>query len=122
MYEIAEDVPRKVLTRLTSWHHGQENGISAARLAGQLGMTEREVRRAVAYLREEGSPICAHPKRGYFYPATREEMEETLDFLHKRSLHSLRLESQMRRIALPELMGQLQLEFTEAVGPELREE
>ena len=111
-----------MILRLTTWHQGREKGISAARLAGALGLSEREIRKAVSNLREEGSPICAHPKHGYFYPVSQEEIEETCEYLHKRSLHSLRLESQMRRISLPALMGQLQLEFTEAAEPELREE
>lgn len=93
-------------------------GISAVRLAGEVGVSEWEIRKAVSELRDEGCPICADPKHGYFYPVSKEEIEETCEYLHKRSLHGLRLDSQMRQIPLPALMGQLQLEFTEEDGPE----
>lgn len=119
MNDYIEEIASKVLSRLTLWHQGRERGISGARLAGALGVDGREIRKAVEELREEGSPICALPKYGYFYPVNQEEFEEFCEFLTKRSMKTLRLLSQMRRISLPALIGQMQLELTEEDdGPE----
>ena len=51
--------------------------------------------------------------RGYFLPMKPEEVAETLEFLHKRALHSLKLYSEMKRMPLGELIGQMQLKLME---------
>ena len=38
-----------------------------------------------------------------------DEIRRCCAFLHRRAMHSLRLEAQMRRIPLPDLLGQLHL-------------
>lgn len=107
--------PAQVLTEL-SHHIGQANGIHVrdlvARITGQLIASEpqeRKVRQIITDLRMEGSHICGHPSSGYYMAETPEELEHTLQFLRSRAMSSLALESRMRRISMPELIGQLTL-------------
>lgn len=90
-------------------HIGRDRGVTAAALAGRLGCTDRLVRELVTELRLEGVAICGRPETGYFIAATAEELEETCGFLRARAMHSLTIESRMRRVPLPELIGQLRL-------------
>jgi hypothetical protein len=107
--------PTQVLTEL-SHHIGKDNGIHVrdlvARITGQQAECEpleRRVRTIVTELRMEGSHICGHPTSGYYMAATPEELEQTLSFLRKRAMSSLTLESRMRRISMPDLLGQINL-------------
>lgn len=97
-----------LLTTL-SYHHGADRGVSAWALSKALDVPERLVRTWVSELREEGIAIAANPKTGYFIAETAAELEECCKFLRKRAMHSLVLESRMRRISLPDLIGQLHL-------------
>lgn len=90
-------------------HQGAANGIPAAVLASQLGVMPRQLRRLVCQARDQGVAICGTPGTGYFIPATPEELEASCAFLRRRALHSLRLLSRMRNVALPTLLGQLLL-------------
>jgi len=94
-------------------HQGQANGVSAEALAREIGMFEangpRRLRKLISELREQGFAICAKPATGYFVPVTPEELSESCAFLEHRALHSLRLLSRMKNVALPELLGQLKL-------------
>jgi hypothetical protein len=56
---------------------------------------------------EEGHAICGTPSHGYYIAADAAELEETCEFLRSRALHSLNLESKLRKIPLPDLLGQL---------------
>jgi hypothetical protein len=94
-------------------HMGKDAGVKARVLAQTLCMTPRRLRLLVSELREEGVAICGHPGTGYYIALSAEELEESCKFLHARALHSLHLESRLRKIPLPELVGQLRLE-TEA--------
>ncbi len=92
-----------VLTR----HIGRGNGITVQVLAEQLGTTERQVRALVSELRMDGNAICGHPRDGYYIADTPEELDETCQFLRNRAMHSLQLESRLRKIPMPDLLGQL---------------
>jgi len=70
---------------------------------------ERKMRQLVSDLREEGIAVCAHPKTGYFIAETAAELEACCNFLRSRAMHSLTLESRLRKIALGELLGQLRI-------------
>jgi biotin operon repressor len=91
-------------------HLGAENGISAEALAHVIDAPERRVRQLVSELREEGIAICAHPSSGYFIAETPEELEDCCAFLRSRALHSLMLESKLRKVPLVDLLGQLRLQ------------
>lgn len=91
-------------------HLGAARGITARHLAGRLNVPERQVRKLITELREDGIAVCGEPRTGYYIAATAEELEATCQFLHHRALSSLRLESRLRNVPLPELLGQLTLE------------
>lgn len=86
---------------------GRENGTGVKQLAVALDATERHVRQLISELREAGQPICGTPHDGYFMAETAEELEETCDFLRSRAMHSLSLESKLRKIPLSNLIGQI---------------
>lgn len=90
-------------------HVGRDNGIQVKYLADELDITDRQVRELVSDLRMAGHHICGHPRDGYYIAATAEEMEETLQFMTDRAMHSLTLVSRMRNIAMPDLLGQIHL-------------
>lgn len=105
----------QVLTEL-SYHIGQANGVHVRdlviRITGQAvscGVLERRIRTIITELRMDGAHICGHPVTGYYMAATASELEATLQFLRSRAMSSLQLESRMRRISMPELLGQITL-------------
>lgn len=111
-----EITPEAVLWALRG-RVGKANGITATALV--IGLTntssaagERRLRACIEHLRNAGHPICATPGDGYFIAANDDELKETCEFLRGRALTSLRQENAMRRIALPELAGQLGLPVT----------
>lgn len=91
-------------------HVGAANGATCAAIAGNLHTDERRVRALISELREEGVAVCGHPSTGYYIARTPEELERSCQFLRSRAMHSLHLEARLRRIPLPELLGQLHLE------------
>jgi len=92
-----------------AYHIGKGKGIGAARLAVLLSTTERQVRKLVSEAREEGIAICGTPSTGYYVASTSEELQETMDFLKGRALHSLQLASRLSNIPLADLVGQLHI-------------
>lgn len=90
-------------------HIGRHNGISAALLAKLLDCPERYIRHQISDLREDGVAICGTPGTGYYIAATPEDLEETCQFLRGRAMHSLHLEARLRKISLPDLIGQMHL-------------
>ena len=100
--------PNDLLSVLSS-HIGQTRGITAKGLAGQLDCAERHVRHLVSELRKDGTALCGKPNTGYFIAANAQELEETCQFLRSRAMHSLILEAQLRKVPLPDLLGQMKL-------------
>ena len=90
-------------------HIGCSRGITANALAELLGRDERQVRRLITHLRTDGIAICGTPRNGYYIDETAEEMEATCEFLRGRALHSLALESKLRKMTLGELLGQMRI-------------
>lgn len=78
-------------------------------LAHLLQVPERRVRHLVTECREDGTAICGHPSTGYYVAQTSEELQETLDFLKDRALHSLKLASTLSKLPLGDLIGQLHI-------------
>jgi len=97
------------LMALMVHHSGKSKGISCARIASLLDIPERRVRHLVTELRDDGTVICGHPSTGYYVANTHEELDETLDFLKNRALHSLKLHSKLSGLPLADLIGQLHL-------------
>ena len=90
-------------------HVGKFSGVTASTLAATLDIPARAVRHLVTELREDGVAVCGHPGTGYFIAANNEELEATCAFLRSRAMHSLQLESTLRHVPLPDLLGQLRL-------------
>lgn len=98
------------LLNTLSRHQGRDNGINARRLAELLNVPPRQLRRLISRCRDEdGVAICGHPSTGYYMACTPDELAESCAFLEHRALHSLRLLSRMKKVSLPELLGQLKL-------------
>jgi len=115
MIEIAD--VKEALER----HTGEQGGITAARLVAEITgslspspSAERKLRDIIAHLRHDGLPVCGHPVTGYYLAESSEELELTCRFLRKRALHSLVQEAQLRKLALPDLLGQIALEMNAA--------
>lgn len=68
---------------------GAKNGQDVRSLAFVVGTSERAIRNLVDELIEEGVPVCAHPKTGYYIAETLDEAKAVHDFLRSRGLHSL---------------------------------
>ncbi len=112
MIPITRDTVLAALGR----HIGQARGVSAADLVREItgdlfceAAGERLLRSCVSELRGDGIAICAHPAHGYFIAETAEELNLCCEFLRSRAMHSLVLESRLRKIPLPDLIGQLTL-------------
>ena len=90
-------------------HVGRGNGIGVEALATHTGLPARQVRTHISDLRQDGVAICGTPRDGYYVAGSPEELEETCQVLRSRALHSLTLESRLRKVPLVELLGQLHL-------------
>lgn len=86
-------------------HQGRDKGVSADQLAWTLAISPRRLRRLISAARAQGIAICGTPGAGYYMPVTDDELDEACDFLKHRALHSLRLMSVMRKVAMPTLLG-----------------
>lgn len=100
---------RALVLAVLSRHIGRGNGISVRELEQQLDMLPRQIRMLISDLRADGHAVCGTPKDGYYIAATPEELERTCEFLRARAMHSLVLESKLRKIPLPDLLGQLHI-------------
>jgi biotin operon repressor len=90
-------------------HQGASQGISAAKLAEQLGTTRRKLRKHISEARCQGFLVCGHPSTGYFMAVTAEELRMATAFLEHRAFHSLMLLSRMRGVGMAELLGQMRI-------------
>lgn len=96
---------------------GPANGASAKALASEVVGTiadaadERALRQVIEKLRNDGHPVCATPEQGYFLADTPEDINRTCTFLLKRVMSTVRQVAAMRRVAVPDLAGQLGLQL-----------
>jgi len=99
---------------------GRDNAVSVGRLVlgvfslftyeGAYATREREVRRIVKHLVEvHGIPI-ASCSAGYYVPVTAEETERACRQYHRAAMSHLKREARLRRVSLPDLLGQMRLE------------
>jgi len=108
-----EITPQTVLAVLER-RLGPGNGITAAELAEQItgersAANERRLRTAIEQLRLDGHAICATPECGYHLAATPEDLNRTCTFLVRRLISTARQVAAMKRVAMPDLYGQLGL-------------
>jgi hypothetical protein len=105
-----------LLLAVLSSHIGAAQGLSAKeltnsvnRVAGMDLISERELRHLVTDLRMRGHHVCATPESGYFMAANDKELLITCRFLFDRGMTGLRQVAAMRKVALPDLAGQLRI-------------
>lgn len=98
---------------------GEAHGVTAEQLV--LAITgrrssadQRRLRKVIEALRTAGHRICANPSRGYYMAANDDELDRACIFLRERAMTSLRQESAMKRVSLPDLIGQLELSLETA--------
>lgn len=100
---------RSFVLTILSRHIGSGNGIGMSELEQQLDMLPRQIRLCISDLRDDGHAICGTPAEGYYIAETAAELQHTCAFLRSRAMHSLVLESKLRKIPLADLIGQLHL-------------
>ncbi|NII74241.1 hypothetical protein FHW84_002826 [Dyella sp. SG562] len=93
---------------------GRANGRTAEELAravtGRTSLADqRKLRQMIEALRIAGHAVCANPTHGYFMAEIESELVEECQFLLDRANTSLRQIAAMRRVAMPDLRGQLGL-------------
>jgi len=79
----------------------------------------RRLRMLITDLRRQGMPICSTVSgegAGYYIAAVGSEMNEYLQRLHARALKILAMEARMRKITLPELLGQMRIDIQAGGG------
>jgi len=112
--EVQAEVWREIAQR-----HGRRSAVSVVHPCAMTGLPDRAVRKIVKALIEvHGAPIASspHAPAGYYIPETLEEIRETLESLKGRALSVLTRMARLRRVALPELLGQLALEVGDAAA------
>lgn len=109
-FDNPDIAPRsRLLNVLAGAHRGRDRGIHARELAAKVGVEERTLRTLITVLREEGEAIVATPETGYYIASTPEDIRHCCAFLRSRSMKTLSHEARLKRISLPELLGQLHL-------------
>ena len=97
-------------------HIGPANGATVHQLVCEItgyeridSAAEREIRNLVKELRLEGHHICALPGSGYYMAQTPDDLTATCEHLYQRAITSLTQIARMKKIADPDLRGQLHL-------------
>lgn len=93
---------------------GEANGLTAEQLVHavtgrHVDADKRRLRQIIEALSSAGHRVCAHPLHGYYLAANDEELDRACVFLLGRAMTTLRRVSAMKRVALPDLYGQLGL-------------
>lgn len=97
------------LVAIMSCHIGKARGIPAKDLALRLGVRERHLRKVITDAIAEGIAIVGDPTTGYYVAETAEDVQASIAFHRTRARHELKKASLLRRLALPDLAGQLKL-------------
>ena len=117
-----EEAISKVLMIL-SRHVGQERSIDMGELYSRVfgeSYTHkinhtRRLRTIITALRQKGIPIgstAAKNGGGYYLVRAGSELDEYCGRLRRAALNKLALESKLRKLSLPELLGEMQFNFT----------
>lgn len=76
----------------------------------------KKIRKLVTAVRGQGRAIastCANNGGGYYIPRAGSELEDYLArMLHRPALKKLAMEAKIRKVSLPELIGQMSLNFS----------
>jgi len=99
-------------------HVGRQNAIGMGELYqavfgkpwGNRINDTSDLRELIRKLRRDGTPICSS-QEGYYLASGGSELEEFCEHFRQRALKSLAVVARIRKIELPELLGQLKLEL-----------
>lgn len=114
-----DDKKYRLLAVITK-HVGANRAISMERLYTEIYGEEpsnlinstRSIRKLIELTRREGIPICSLRKKnfhGYYLAGAGSELEEYCKRLRKEALKKLAMEARLRKITLPQLINELQL-------------
>lgn len=118
---------RSAVLNLLSNHNGANNGMHMRDLAARLygpgagDFEQRQIRKLIVCLRDEGHPICGRPDTGYFLAATPDELDATCEFLIQRVMTTLQQIARMKGRSIPDLRGQLGLPINPTRNDQLGE-
>lgn len=113
------------LLQIMMGHVGKSRNISMARLYERVFSRAwddkindtRQLRRLITALRSDGVPICSsasHTGGGYFVASAGSELSDYCGQMRSRALGILKRESRLRKMTLPELLGQLAIDVEKA--------
>ena len=95
---------------------GRARAIGCEALAAAVGIPGREIQKVIHRLRiEHGAPIASTAARpaGYYLVETAAEIEQFVREQRRKAIGTLAAIAAVRRVALPELLGQLAIECME---------
>ena len=75
----------------------------------------RRLRQLITELRRKGKPICSASTSeggGYYLPAVGQELDQYCQRRRMKALKELSIEAKIRKISLPELLGQMALSMS----------
>ncbi|MDZ7831653.1 MAG: hypothetical protein U5L07_07860 [Desulfobacterales bacterium] len=112
---------KSTLLQVMTEHVGRENAIGMGELYDRVICEPwthrindtRYLRKLLTELRRDGVPICSSASReggGYYLAAAGSELARYCENLHRRALSLLSREARLKKMTLPELVGQLSLE------------
>jgi len=125
-----EEATSKVLMIL-SRHVGREKSLDMGSLFSRVFDEPythkinhtRRLRTIITALRQKGVPIgstAAQNGGGYYLVRAGSELDEYCGRLRRAALNKLAMEARLRKIALPELLGEMQFNFTAGDSPDER--
>jgi hypothetical protein len=110
----------KLLAELSN-HIGEVNAISMTALYEAVFQRPwddhvndtRTLRKLITMMREDGVPICSvsSSKGGYYLAAAGSEMADFLRKTERRALRILHRNAKMKKVSLPNYLGQLKIEM-----------
>lgn len=108
--ELVQAERKALVLNVLASRRGAANGMHLEEIICATLLSGRIVRRAIESLRLDGVHVCGLPETGYFIAETDEELDETIRWLTARAKKSLLQASRMRRIGIPALIGQMNLD------------
>jgi hypothetical protein len=106
------------ILRILEGHQGRENAISRASLVEAINIArplfpvgEREIRRMIKHLQSQHGEGIGSCVRGYFMTQTAEELEKVCAYYDGYALSQLHTSARLRKMALPDLLGQMKLKL-----------
>lgn len=120
---MAEELDDRLMATLAR-HRGRENCIGMGELWRKVFRQPYDhrindttkLRQLIRKFRRQGEPICSSSDKfnpGYYLAESPQELEEFILRHESRGITSLAQVARLRKIALPDLLGQLQLDLKE---------